>query len=69
MSEFFPVLEATWEARARVRVVGGSLMGTSEMFQLLTMGCDERFVSLLTEQLTPSTPPPAPVFSSGERID
>jgi hypothetical protein len=50
VSEFFPVLEATWEARARVRVVGGSLMGTSEMFQLLTMGCDERFVELLTER-------------------
>lgn len=47
-SAFFPVLEATWEARARVRVVGGSLLGTCELFQLLTQGGDARFVELLT---------------------
>jgi hypothetical protein len=29
---FFPILAATWEARQRVRVVGGSLVGNCEMF-------------------------------------
>jgi hypothetical protein len=48
VSEFFPVLEATWEARSRVRVVGGTMLGTSELFQLLTQGADSRFVDLLT---------------------
>jgi hypothetical protein len=46
--EFFPVLEATWEARSRVRVIGGTLLGASELFQLLTQGADTRFVELLT---------------------
>lgn len=45
---FFPLLEATWEARQRVRVVGGSLLGTSELFQLLCGGGDADFVELLT---------------------
>lgn len=48
VSEVFPVLEATWEARTRVRVIGGSMLGTSELFQLLTQGGDARFVDLLT---------------------
>lgn len=47
VDEFLPVLEATWEARAHVHVVGGTLMGTSEMFQLLKEGGDTRFVELL----------------------
>ena len=46
--EFFPVLESTWEARSRVRVVGGTLLGTVELFQLLTQGGDASFVELLT---------------------
>ncbi|GAB4145207.1 MAG: hypothetical protein Fur0037_13130 [Planctomycetota bacterium] len=46
--DFLPMLEATWEARARVRVVGGSMAGASEMFQFLTQGADQRFVDLLT---------------------
>ncbi len=46
--DFFPILEETWEARQRVRVVGGSLLGTSELFQLLTSGADAEFVTLLT---------------------
>ncbi len=49
-SEFFPMLAATWEARTRVRVVGGSMLGTCELFQLLTQGGDARFVELLTER-------------------
>lgn len=48
--EFFPLLDATWEARLRVRVVGGSLAGTSELFQLLTQGGDEEFVDLFTDR-------------------
>ena len=46
---FFPILAATWEARLRVRVIGGTLQGNCEMFQLLTAGCDEEFVDLLTD--------------------
>jgi hypothetical protein len=42
--EFFPLLEATWEARRRIRVVGGTLMGTQEMFALFREGCDPEFV-------------------------
>jgi hypothetical protein len=33
-----------------VRVVGGSLLGTSEMFQLLAHGGDARFVELLLQR-------------------
>ena len=50
VSAFFPVLESTWEARSRVRVVGGTLLGTSEIVQLITEGADERFVDLLTQR-------------------
>lgn len=48
--EFFPLLEATWEARARVQVVGGTMLGSSEMFQLLAHGCDASFLELLLER-------------------
>lgn len=48
VSEFLPLLEATWEARAKVRVVGGTFVGTAEVFQLMMQGGDERFVELLT---------------------
>lgn len=47
VSDFFPVLEATWEARRRVPATLGTLMGTAEMFQLLEAGGDERFVEYL----------------------
>jgi hypothetical protein len=49
VSEFLPVLEATWEARSRLRIVGGTLLGTSELFQLLRQGADQRFVDLLID--------------------
>lgn len=48
VGDFFPVLEATWEARARVEVVGGTLLGTQELFGLLREGCDPEFVELFT---------------------
>jgi hypothetical protein len=47
ISDFFPVLEATWEARRHVPVTLGTLMGASEMFQLVQAGCDEKFVDFL----------------------
>lgn len=47
VAEFFPVLEATWEARSQVRVAGGAFLGTSEMFQLMTKGGDPAYVDLL----------------------
>jgi len=47
IDDFLKVLQATWDARQRVRVAGGTLVGTSEVFQLLAAGCDERFVELL----------------------
>jgi hypothetical protein len=47
---FFPILAATWEARQRVRVIGGSLAGNCEIFQLLTSGGDAEFVELLLAQ-------------------
>lgn len=48
VSDFFPVLQATWEARARIKVVGGTLLGTQELFALLREGCDPEFVELFT---------------------
>jgi hypothetical protein len=47
VSDFFPVLQATWEARRCVPVTLGTLMGTAEMFSLIQAGCDERFVDYL----------------------
>ncbi len=46
--EFFPILEATWEARRQVRVTLGTLAGTQEVFSLLASGCDARFVDYFT---------------------
>jgi len=42
--EFFPILEATWQARQRITVTGGTLAGTQELFELFQNGCDPRFV-------------------------
>jgi hypothetical protein len=47
VSDFFPVLEATWDARRRFNATLGTLMGTSEMFRLIDGGCDEKFVDYL----------------------
>jgi hypothetical protein len=47
---FFPILAATWEARQRVRVIGGTLGGNCEIFQLLAEGGDAEFVELLLDQ-------------------
>ena len=47
VSDFFPVLQATWEARRNVPITLGTLIGTAEMFSLIQAGCDERFVDYL----------------------
>lgn len=47
---FFPILAETWEARQRVRVTGGTLVGCTEMFQLLVQGADAEFVELFADR-------------------
>ncbi len=44
VQDFFPLLEATWAARSKINVVGGTLIGTQEVFQLFQEGCDPEFV-------------------------
>lgn len=44
VSDFFPILDATWDARRRVIAVGGTLQGMAEVFELFRAGCDQRFV-------------------------
>lgn len=46
--DFFPILEATWQARMRFTAVGGTLSGTQEMFDLFIAGGDPRFVDYFT---------------------
>lgn len=50
VNTFFPILAATWEARQRVRVVGGTLLGNSELMQLMACGGEPEFVDLLLDQ-------------------
>ncbi|TAH34853.1 MAG: hypothetical protein EYC70_13680 [Planctomycetota bacterium] len=45
VSGFFRLLEATWNARNRIRVNVGTLLGVSEMFRLLQAGCDPEFMA------------------------
>jgi len=42
--DFFPLLQATWSARRRIRVSVGTMLGVSEMMRLLQAGCDPEFV-------------------------
>ncbi len=44
VSEFFPLLESTWEARRCISVRGGTLLGTEELFSLFQAGADPKFV-------------------------
>ena len=48
--DFFPILAETWEARQRVRVIGGTLAGSCELMQLMTKGGDAEFVDLFTDR-------------------
>jgi hypothetical protein len=51
---YFPVLEATWEARRRTTVQLGTLMGVSEIFALMREGGDLRFVDYFSRQTCPA---------------
>lgn len=44
VSDFFPILDATWDARRRVTAVGGTLEGMQEVFELFKAGCHPKFV-------------------------
>lgn len=44
LAEFFPLLEATWEARQHSAVIGGTLSGASEIIELMQAGCHPEFV-------------------------
>ncbi|NOX58067.1 MAG: hypothetical protein GXP29_04315 [Planctomycetes bacterium] len=44
VSDFFPILDASWDARRRITAIGGTLLGTHEMFELFKAGCDPDFV-------------------------
>lgn len=50
VSEFFPLLESTWEARRRINVRGGTLMGTQELFELFQAGADPNFVDYFARE-------------------
>lgn len=47
---FCPILRSAWAARTRAPRVFGTLMGTSELIQLLFADCDERFLDVFTAQ-------------------
>ncbi len=53
IDHYFPVLQSTWEARRRVPVTLGTLLGTSEMFSLIMEGADELFLDYLVDAKTP----------------
>jgi hypothetical protein len=44
VSDFFPILQATWDARQRITITGGTLAGTQEILALFAEGCDPKFV-------------------------
>ena len=48
VNDFFPVIEATWEARQRIAITGGTLGGTQEILALFAEGCDPKFVDYFT---------------------
>lgn len=50
---FFPVLEATWEARRKITVHLGTLIGVSEIFSLMGAGGDPRFIDYFSRQTCP----------------
>lgn len=51
LEDFFPMLESVWEARNHITVNYGTLMGFSEMFQLMQAGCDPEFIEYFTRDL------------------
>lgn len=47
-TRFCPLLRSAWAARTRAPRVFGTLMGTTEILQLLFQDCDEKFVSFFS---------------------
>jgi hypothetical protein len=50
VSDFFPILDASWNARRRITAIGGTLLGTHEMFELFKAGCDPEFVDFFARE-------------------
>ena len=48
--EYLPPLQATWDARRRIRVGGGTLLGVGEILRLLQSGCDPEFVDFFSRE-------------------
>lgn len=48
--EYLPHLQATWDARRRIRVGGGTLLGVGEILRLLQSGCDPEFVDFFSRE-------------------
>jgi len=48
VDDFFPVIEAAWKARNRIKVTYGSLVGVTEFYQLIREHCPPMFVSYFT---------------------
>lgn len=44
MTDFAPLLDSAWRAKANVRIAYGTLVGMSELFQMLNSGLDSEFV-------------------------
>lgn len=44
VQQFFPLLEAVWEARRNIFVSVGTMLGVSEIMKLLQAGCAPQFV-------------------------
>lgn len=51
LAPFFRLLAAIWEARRRIRVSQGALLGVSEMFRLLQVGCHPEFMAYFSRPL------------------
>ncbi len=50
LHEVIPALAQTWKARRRIRVAYGTMLGASEVFALLTSGCNSRFIDFLVRE-------------------
>jgi hypothetical protein len=44
VDDFAPLLESVWRARSKLLPILGTLLGTSEVFQLFREACDPRFL-------------------------
>ncbi|MEE2709653.1 MAG: hypothetical protein VYA69_08655 [Gemmatimonadota bacterium] len=53
LETFRPVLQATWEARRKITVQLGTMMGVSEIFSLMGKGCDYRFIDYFGRETCP----------------